>query len=316
MAFINATENMSKRSLISTITSPSNAMVKHLIKQRENLSYYVRHQQWSEVNILIHGQKIVSECVYQHKLLPNTLLVSREEFLHKYFPVLLVPPVETRLIVTSDSIIQKVCNVQSTDGVCAMFPYPPPNAPVLFYSDSIDSNLAFNKFKSCRRLIIINNIRDPGNLGTILRSAYSFAFDAAVIIDGSISPFNEKVIRATRTVLLQFPIIQCSKESFTNWLRQYSQMNCIVCTCATGELPGKRSIILNLHPQSNDMEKLHNIQKANQLCIVLSDEHVGDEGQFNSKDLDHVHFVHIPMARDYDSINVAQVGAITMHFFQ
>jgi RNA methyltransferase, TrmH family len=70
-------------------------------------------------------------------------------------------------------------------------------------------------------LLAIAGIQDPGNLGTILRSAE--AFDAAGVLlgEGTVSPFNSKVVRASAGSLFRVPFIRGKLEEVMPELRQH-----------------------------------------------------------------------------------------------
>ncbi len=50
---------------------------------------------------------------------------------------------------------------------------------------------------SRRRVLLLDNISDPGNTGTLLRSALAFGFDAVFFLKNSVDPFNPKVVRSS-----------------------------------------------------------------------------------------------------------------------
>ena len=56
-------------------------------------------------------------------------------------------------------------------------------------------------------IIVVAGLQDPGNLGTILRSAEAFGSAGAVLGEGTVSPFNSKVIRASAGSVFRFPVI-------------------------------------------------------------------------------------------------------------
>ena len=361
---------------IHRITSAQNPLIKQLIRQRENLPLFVKRHQWADVNILIHCAKMVDECLRLHRIKPNCLLVSNEQMLYSD-PTLTHMlhqqkqqhrqekakwndtehqeehrehnrkscSERTLLVVTSESIIRRVCNVQSTNGICATFAYYPrvprqqdhqstnsdnsdnndcyalsPSPSQLYYSDTIDERLAFQKLSTCRRTVVINKLEDAGNLGTIMRSAYGFGFDSIVVIDGSISPFNEKVIKSSRTTIFCLPIIHCSKQTFVRWMNEAPDIACVISTCETGQHIDRHAVH-RFHPSppnvANDTAEHHvrSLQHTPRLCVMLNHEHAGDEHEF-SKLLPNISYIHIPMAHSYDSINVSQVAAILLHHFQ
>lgn len=57
-------------------------------------------------------------------------------------------------------------------------------------------------------MLLIDSIQDPGNLGTIIRTADAAGFGGIILGDGTVDLFNDKVIRATQGSLFHLPIIQ------------------------------------------------------------------------------------------------------------
>jgi TrmH family RNA methyltransferase len=56
-------------------------------------------------------------------------------------------------------------------------------------------------------IIVVAGLQDPGNLGTILRSAEAFGSAGAVLGEGTVSPFNSKVIRGSAGSVFRLPIV-------------------------------------------------------------------------------------------------------------
>ena len=57
------------------------------------------------------------------------------------------------------------------------------------------------------KILILDNIQDPGNLGTIIRSAVSFNIDTIVLSNDTVDLYNPKVIRATEGMIFNINII-------------------------------------------------------------------------------------------------------------
>jgi RNA methyltransferase, TrmH family len=55
--------------------------------------------------------------------------------------------------------------------------------------------------------MVIVGLQDPGNLGTILRSAEAFGSAGVVLGEGTVSPFNTKVIRASAGSIFRLPVV-------------------------------------------------------------------------------------------------------------
>jgi len=63
-------------------------------------------------------------------------------------------------------------------------------------------------------MVILDRVADPGNLGTIIRSAVAFGIDTIVLGKGSVSVYNPKVVRATEGLLFHINIIEADLEEF------------------------------------------------------------------------------------------------------
>jgi TrmH family RNA methyltransferase len=56
-------------------------------------------------------------------------------------------------------------------------------------------------------IVVADQVGDPGNLGTILRSAEAAGADAVVLTPGAVDPFNPKVVRASAGALFHVPVV-------------------------------------------------------------------------------------------------------------
>lgn len=59
-------------------------------------------------------------------------------------------------------------------------------------------------------VVVVDQLSDPGNLGTILRSSEAAGVDAVVLTAGSVDPFNPKVVRASAGALFNVPVVGAS----------------------------------------------------------------------------------------------------------
>ena len=58
------------------------------------------------------------------------------------------------------------------------------------------------------KILILDKIQDPGNLGTLLRSAKAFSFNTVVLGEGTVDLYNEKVIRSSQGAIFKLNIIK------------------------------------------------------------------------------------------------------------
>ena len=56
-------------------------------------------------------------------------------------------------------------------------------------------------------VVVADQLADPGNLGTILRSAEAAGVDAVVLTPGSVDPYNPKVVRASAGAVFHVPVL-------------------------------------------------------------------------------------------------------------
>ena len=71
------------------------------------------------------------------------------------------------------------------------------------------------------RLLILDNVQDPGNLGAIIRSAVAFNIDTIVLSDDTVDLYNPKVIRASQGMLFHINIIKRDIVCFIGELKKY-----------------------------------------------------------------------------------------------
>ena len=139
------------------------------------------------------------------------------------------------------------------------------------------------------RLIVLDNIQDPGNLGTIIRSSVAFNFDAIVVSNDSVDIYNSKVIRATQGMVFKVNIIAVDLDSFLNSIK------------------GDYKII---GTDVNHGSDVSDFKKEEKFAII-----VGNEGQgmsFSTKELCS-DFVYIPMSSNCESLNVGVAASIIMY---
>ena len=93
-------------------------------------------------------------------------------------------------------VAEKLAGTRSTQGVFALFETPATDpAPLL---------------AAARRILALEGVQDPGNVGTLLRSAAAFGFDAVLLGPGCAAPFSPKVLRASMGAAGRLPLGVCA----------------------------------------------------------------------------------------------------------
>ena len=70
-----------------------------------------------------------------------------------------------------------------------------------------------------RRYVVLDGVQDPGNVGTVLRTADAFGADGVILLPGCADPFSPKTVRASMGAVFRCPVWQCEPEELKNLLR-------------------------------------------------------------------------------------------------
>ncbi len=147
-------------------------------------------------------------------------------------------------------------------------------------------------FKKSRKLLLLDNISDPGNAGTLFRSALAFGFDAVILTNNSVDPFNPKVVRSSAGAIFGFPIIPATAEEILRF-KKYDGFKLIVADTKGIDLHSKKI----------------NIKNYSRLILVLGSEAGGISDYISSKADIRIKIGHTAKV---DSLNVAVAGSIIM----
>jgi TrmH family RNA methyltransferase len=173
--------------MIESLNSPHIARVKALIgsrgvKERKNAGEFVAEglQCAREALVAKSGPKI--ETLY---LTDNGRAKAKE----------IADLSEFNTVDVSDEVMKQMSETITPQGIIAICTIP--DARI----DSISLN-------GSRRFIYLSEVQDPGNAGTILRSADAFGMDAVVTSPGSVDMYSPKVVRSTAGSLWHIPVFQ------------------------------------------------------------------------------------------------------------
>jgi RNA methyltransferase, TrmH family len=78
---------------------------------------------------------------------------------------------------------------------------------LLAVCDFVDVPLTALENRTMRLAALLANVRDPGNAGTVLRTADAAGADAVVFADASVDPYNGKCVRASAGSLFHLPVV-------------------------------------------------------------------------------------------------------------
>ena len=205
--------------------------------------------------VLVSGKRLILE-------------LAQKRPLHALMTVDKAPEIwaENRFLVT-ESILKRITGLEAPDGYAAELDLPPPQ-----------------DLSHCKRLLVLDGISDPGNLGTLLRTAYALGWEGVVATPGSVDFFNDKALRAAKGATFYLPYAWAPSEEIMTWKTSFF----------IADIEGEPLSEVVFHPP---------------FALVLSSETKGP-GRWTEilgKK------IHIPMQGGAESLNVAAAGAILLY---
>ena len=136
--------------------------------------------------------------------------------------------------------------------------------------------------------LILDNLQDPGNVGTLVRSALAFGFDDIYLVEGA-DPYSEKVIRSSAGLIMNARLHVCDFETIKN------NKMLIADTFVVADMLGENVNTINL-PEGK-------------IAVI-----VGNEGQGVSDNFVNLanKTISIPMTEKVESLNAGVAGSIIM----
>ncbi|UOQ86242.1 TrmH family RNA methyltransferase [Gracilibacillus salinarum] len=140
------------------------------------------------------------------------------------------------------------------------------------------------------RALLIDRVQDPGNVGTMIRTADAAGFDAVILGDGTVDLYNDKVIRATQGSLFHMDIYQANLKDSIDQLQQQG-----VTVWSTG---------------LSNAAYYHDLAIPDKVAII-----VGNEGDGVSPEIMEQadQNVKIPIYGKAESLNVSIAAAVLMY---
>ena len=177
------------------ITSMANTQMKKINKLKKQI-----HARRQEGLFVVEGWKMVSEAL-SHGLVAN--LFVREQERESYESRLCEAgcqaiPKDIPVAFAADSVFRQLSDTVAPQGILAVVRMP------RYDREKIVQAQAGGIYEQAK-LLVLENIQDPGNMGTILRTAEGAGISGIVLGKGCVDLFNPKVVRATMGSLFRVP---------------------------------------------------------------------------------------------------------------
>jgi TrmH family RNA methyltransferase len=184
--------------------------------------------------------------------------------------------VETALL--PDKIFASVVPSETPQGVAAL---------VRYRQSSLEDVLGR---VSVGPLMVVAGLQDPGNLGTILRSAEAFGAAGVILGEGTVSPFNSKVVRGSAGSIFRLPVLRAKLANVLPQLREKGVR--LVATSSHKGVP---------LPEAN---------LAGSVAVLIGGEGAGVPRDWISKADE---LVAIPHAAQVESLNAGVAASIVLY---
>ncbi len=142
------------------------------------------------------------------------------------------------------------------------------------------------------KLLLVDAVQDPGNVGTMIRTADAAGVDAVILGKGSADPFNPKTVRSTQGSIFHIPVI---RGELSEWIDSLKEKNVPVYGTAL-----ENAILYN------------QVNKEGKFALIMGNEGSGMNPDLLSKTDKNVI---IPIMGKAESLNVAVATGIVLYYF-
>ncbi len=244
------------------LTSLQHPFVKYIVSLRKDSSLRKK-----ENKALVIGTKMVRELSLS--MAPIQVLLIQENML-SLFPFISQEKSPEIFLVTYE-ILKKITGIANPEPIAAITLIPP-----------------FQDLSSTSRLLVLDGLSDPGNVGTLLRSALALGWDGAYLTESTCDPFNEKALRAAKGATFRLPLAMGSWDDFVSMTKKNS---------------------FHVLLADTDGFVIEKCAMSVPTALILSSESHGPRA--DAKKI--FQKVTIPMHYRMESLNVASAGAILLY---
>jgi TrmH family RNA methyltransferase len=173
---------------VRQIGSPTNSLVK---VYRRALAKGTTREGW----LAIEGPFLVEEALTATPAVRTHSVLLAESGGAKFSRLMERLPAEAEAVQVPDRLFDQVAQTQNPQGIAALVELPPYNLETILRGQNL-------------LLLLACGIQDPGNLGTLIRSAAAFGASALLTLPETVSPFNPKVVRSSAGAIFRLPVLE------------------------------------------------------------------------------------------------------------
>lgn len=184
------------------ITSRENPAVRHIIRLGKSSAYRAECGEF-----VCEGQKMLEEAISSNARIKTVFYDGTRGIPHNLMRLIRggnpSDGGQIRIIETDSRIISVMSSVETAQGIVFSAEIPTPSP-----------------LKLDRGLIILDDLRDPGNIGTIMRTADAFSFSEIALCGSCADIYNPKVVRSTMGAAFRINAVRTDAESIAAELKK------------------------------------------------------------------------------------------------
>lgn len=171
------------------ITSKDNEFIKH-IKKLKDKKYRDIHQEF-----MIEGIKIIGEAIEENAKIKQIIICDDCEKTESIPKELMYEIAKYECVYVTTKVFESITDVSNPQGILAIIKKENCEDTQIDYTQDI--------------MVALDDIQDPGNLGTILRTVDSIGLNQILVSKGTADCYNPKVVRSTMGAIFRVKVIEC-----------------------------------------------------------------------------------------------------------
>lgn len=182
------------------ITSKDNDLIKHIRKLKEK-KY---RDEFSE--FVIEGAKMIQEAIHENARIKHIIVCDDCKTESSMTQEQLYDIAKFDCVYVSEKIFSLITDVVAPQGILAVIEKPVKSENKIDYK--------------ANHFLLLDNIQDPGNMGTILRTADSLNMKQIIVSPGTADCYNSKVVRSTMGAIFRVNVIERDLEKVMKEMRE------------------------------------------------------------------------------------------------
>lgn len=228
---------------------------------------------------LIEGENLMEEALNNKAVIETVIIRKGEE--HRFQPMIdtLTKDSDAQILTAESALFENMVQTETSQGIIAAV-RKPVCSPEHFIANKVSGNF-----------VVLDRLQDPGNIGTIIRTADAAGYKAVVVIKGTADVFSPKVVRSATGSLFRIPVIFFETEEETVRFIKAA---------------GKRLVATTLTGSRNYYEE----DLRDDIALIIGNEGNGiSDTLIEKSDLK----IKIPMEGTIESLNASVAAAIIMY---